>query len=345
MKSEDTLDFEKEAVRWGPAEYRRWVQQNVADRITRRIFTLVSGIGLVTFGSTVWFVYNRYDQFVTDFSNEIIDKTVTRAERTIMDDLPTLIQPMVTAELVRQTGLVESAESQLIGDLDKTLKTITDGEEFQTRAAEAMLNALDESAGVQKVIINKALVQASSDNSPAIRAFGLELYALLATSNRSAGVSRDVRENFVSVAEAHDGPMSPELLEAILRYYPLNESGACGVPNECAALDERLLRAVLHHVAADDGGYSAIEDVYLAFFEKINATQYDLILKSTIEAPDNAVLQAINHRIASTQDVEVASAVATRLAVYSGSTASEDVRRIALTPISNSTSTNASRRY
>lgn len=59
MKSEDTLDFEKEAVRWGPAEYRRWVQQNVADRITRRIFTLVSGIGLVTFGSTVWFVYNR----------------------------------------------------------------------------------------------------------------------------------------------------------------------------------------------------------------------------------------------------------------------------------------------
>lgn len=48
---------------------------------------------------------------MTDFSNEIIDKTVTRAERTIMDDLPTLIQPMVTAELVRQTGLVESAES------------------------------------------------------------------------------------------------------------------------------------------------------------------------------------------------------------------------------------------
>ncbi|MBM9593702.1 hypothetical protein [Roseitranquillus sediminis] len=344
--ADDDLRLEEEAVKWGPAEYRLWVQSNVTDRMIRRIVAFTGSIGIVTVvalvGYSIAFYNNIINKLTTDAAaaaQQVVEQDLsekfTALERryadefsTLESELPEKIDPLVTQALINQARLVETVREQLKEvEAPRLISEIGSSAEFGAQAEAAMREALRAPGALKRVILEEALARAR-EGSPATRAFGLQLYKLLGSGEE--GQIEPVRATMIEMAE-QERELPPDVFGAIVQLYPLNEpSPECPDAAVCAGLDERMLLAMLEHIDRNGHLYDEQRDDYLRFFSKVTRMQFGLVAKALFDDPSNMAMREIVRRLARSGEPGVMSDLVEEMARYTVPRRAEDgLRRFA----------------
>jgi hypothetical protein len=194
---------EASAQKWPPEDYALWVQSQIANRMFGRIVRWVGSISVLTVLAVATALYTFSEQIIDRVKQGIVEDVTADAIRSIGADLPQTVRSEVLQQLIQQAGLVDAARSKVEEELNRLLSQRLADEAFQAQAADAIMQSIDARGGVTRVLRDNAAERMRSvEASDAVRAFGIELYTLLATHGATPDGGRQIRNHLVAALNA-----------------------------------------------------------------------------------------------------------------------------------------------
>jgi hypothetical protein len=334
---EDAAAAEEAASKWPTAEYRVWVQSQIASRMFNRMARLTGGISLLTIAAVLTSLWAFGDRIRNSFNDDIETEVKASIEAEIgpiTDDVTDTVEKSMQAE-VYQTILDQSGLMQgTLSALQREIPEIVDSPEFQAAAISGMIDWLEQTDGVTRIIMNEAVERAKDpDAAGPARALGVELYALLSEGADDAAIRPEVTGQFIQILSEHspEKPIHPQLLQSLVEHYPFlgsiaergqHDAGAAqdrgirclGGTRHCSDPDDRnMLKAVLEVVVAEEALYANIRGDYLTFLQRAPGSLYGDIVAFAVARPDSALLGELVTGYASTRDMDLLREVVTRM--------------------------------
>jgi hypothetical protein len=309
---------EASAQKWPPEDYALWVQSQIANRMFGRIVRWVGSISILTVLAIGTALYTYSEQIIDRVKQGIVEEVTADATQSIRAGLPETVRTEVLQQLIQQAGLVETARGKVLEELNRLLEQRLADAEFQARAADAILLSIDARGGVTRVLRDNALMRARSEDSPdAVRAFGVELFTLLATGEGGGDAPASIRQNLLAVASARAPGPNERVLRALLEHYPLNDHGAgdavahgCeGREDICTIQDARMVRLMLTQLLRSPEAQRDLLPEFRAFFRRMAPEHYRMLADRTARDPANAALVEINLEIARSGAPELRAAL------------------------------------
>jgi hypothetical protein len=309
---------EASAQKWPPEDYALWVQSQIANRMFGRIVRWVGSISILTVLAIGTALYTYSEQIIDRVKQGIVEEVTADATQSIRAGLPETVRTEVLQQLIQQAGLVETARGKVLEELNRLLEQRLTDAEFQARAADAILQSIDARGGVTRVLRDNALARAQSEEAPdAVRAFGVELYTLLATGEAGDDAPASIRQNLLAVASAPAPGARERVLRALLEHYPLNNhrmpgagrSGCQGREDICTIQDARMVRLMLTQLMRSPEAQRDLLPEFRAFFRRMAPEHYRMLADRTARDPANAALVEINLEIARSGAPELRAAL------------------------------------
>jgi hypothetical protein len=328
---------EASAQKWPPEDYALWVQSQIANRMFGRIVRWVGSISLLTVLALATALYTYSERIIDQVKDGIVADVTKGATESIRADLPQTVKTEVLEQLIQQAGLVDTARAKVLEQLDILLGERLKDPEFQAQAAEAILQALDAEGGVTRVLMDNALARARAEDTPdAVRAFGVQLYTLLATNAGTSGDGSAIRQNLLSVASAPAPGDRAGVLRALLVHYPLNDhttggagaaAGGCrGRADYCTRQDGRMVRLMLTQLTRNPEAQRDLLPEFRGFFRRMAPEHYRMLADRTARDPQNPALVEINLGIARSGAPELRAALVREMSAFVGAADRPDLR-------------------
>ncbi len=323
MAGSGASDTEKKAVNWPEAEYRSWVQSQVASRILLQ-FGGVTAATLV--GAYLWIndqIQDERQSIVDELRLEFSTQIQTSVGETLGADLP----GEVARQLLDQSNLIDEAVAILREEWPETVDNLVQEDEFIDTASAAVFSALQSRAASQRIILDEAMrTMGDASSSPATRALSVEIFALFYPGVRSVRsdtpIMREVLHGVLRNSVDEHGGLPEEVIYAVLENYPIGpatvteeESGDCGPVGEiCENLDSDVIGLVLELLQYTDP--SPDEQAVLgSFFDQIPQRQVVRALNWAIYSENQALQEAILASLLGTDDISTRSTAVEQLAV------------------------------
>jgi hypothetical protein len=266
-KDNNKKSSEESAIGWPPADYREFVQTQIANRM----MLWLGGIGV----TTIIALSSAYIGLQSYFNASNKAELTEGVKQNILSQLPALI----IKQLADQSQLVKNAEQDLRKQVDNISKSVLDSSSFQTELNDKVFKGLEKDEALQKIILAEAWQKAKTGTSDPTRSLGLQLYALFHGGQRTLLDQKKMRENFVELASAAEIPV--QTMGTILKYYPMGEYGDTECKknvSECEEYDRLMIVYTLKHLGSQNSYFDKISDDYLNILSKIPQNRQDEIV-------------------------------------------------------------------
>lgn len=297
-KMSDTI--ESKAASWGDADYRTWVQSQIASKMLLKLggFTVATAIALAGVGFA-------YVQSVQDHvQNTIRDNLRSEISNELREELEVQIARDVTLALSRQPELVRRIIDQAQDALESKISSLVREEGFVELTSDVIFQALQAQGGLQRILLEEARQRMFDPRSAeATRELGVRMFALFHPSVRIDGSAapnplRDTFNDVLAEIEAAEVPL-PQLVNSILDQYPLGvyeDSGEaehpCGIArSHCLDLDRQTVDIVLR-LASQDTSYWMDYDALLSFFQRMPLSLVERSINWVADHPSNDMAEA-----------------------------------------------------
>jgi hypothetical protein len=257
-KKVDTNSEEDAATKWPPADYREFVQTQIASKMIVRL----GGIGITTIIALSSAYIGLQNYFNASYKAEL----TAGIKKEVVGDLPVYI----SKQIVESAKLVQNAEDQLKKGLGKAAQGVIDSPDFQRDLNAKVFKGLEEGGALQKIILAEAWDKAKTGKSDAVRSLGLQLYALFHGGERISSDPQKMRANFVTLAAGDD--VTVQLMGAILRHYPMGEHGDAECKKDevaCAESDRLMVVNVLRRLAGANSYFDQFREDYVGLLSRI----------------------------------------------------------------------------
>jgi hypothetical protein len=267
-KDSDKKSSEESAIGWPPADYREFVQTQIANRM----MLWLGGIGVTTIIALSSAYIGLQNYFNASYKAELTESV----KQNIFNQLPALI----IKQLADQSQLVKNAEQDLKKQVDNISKSVLDSSSFQTELNDKVFKGLEKDEALQKIILTEAWQKASTGTSDPTRSLGLQLYALFHGGQRTSPDQKKMRANFVELASADEIPI--QTMGTILKYYPMGEYGDIECKknvSDCEEYDRLMLIHILKHLGGQHSYFEKIQDDYTNMLSKIPLNRQDDVVR------------------------------------------------------------------
>ena len=261
-------------------EYREWVQSQIANRL----FLKLSAIGI----GTLLIIAASYIA--------IQERILESSKRAVTDSVVTLLRPEIRTEvlshLVDRSEIIKTTEKDIgqrvRSSVEESIRQKLKDPTFTDDASKELLNRLQETGGVQDLILQEAAQSALNQQlRDSTRAIGLQLYTLLHAGQRASERIEPMRKNFVHILEKEpkDHPFPPKLLTVIIENYPIGEYSREDEQSECyeqelhcKEWDMRTITNILS-MLKQERRYPIDSKLFREFFGKVSPDQSTHVLQ------------------------------------------------------------------
>ena len=236
------------AASWPHAQYRDWVQSQIASRMLLKL----GGFTLATAVLAVGAIYGYYQAVREDFETDLIDRAAAEAAAKVRPVIATEMKAEVALALLNSSAIVEDVVTRAEDDIAEAVTELVGTPDFTDRASDQVFAELRKTGAAQRLILEEAGKQMADPGAdPSTRALSLQLFVLFHPSVKALDDTiAPLRQTLAELIDENAADIPPELRDALIRHYPsahgiVNDLDCVDATSRCLDWDVDMLEFVL----------------------------------------------------------------------------------------------------